>query len=132
MEDDCSSTVLTRTASSSALTLIETAHPVFGPVRKLWSSPTQSHQVVYRHLLTPLSPPPSRSSLSMHSMQICAVLAAVSEVVRSREGKGTETEYFGALVSSDQHLHHTNCTYLSLSLSSSLSLHTLDVCVGVI
>lgn len=33
-------------ASSSALSLIETAHPVFGAVRKLWHSPTESHREV--------------------------------------------------------------------------------------
>lgn len=32
-------------------------------------------------------------------MQICAVLAAVTEVIRSQGGKETETEYFAALVS---------------------------------
>lgn len=31
--------------------------------------------------------------------QICAVLAAVTEVIRSQGGKETETEYFAALVS---------------------------------
>lgn len=31
--------------------------------------------------------------------QICAVLAAVTEVIRSRGGKESETEYFAALVS---------------------------------
>lgn len=30
---------------------------------------------------------------------ICAVLAAVTEVIRSQGGKETETEYFAALVS---------------------------------
>lgn len=30
--------------------------------------------------------------------QICAVLAAVTEVIRSQGGKETETEYFAALV----------------------------------
>ena len=33
------------------------------------------------------------------SVQICAVLAAVTEVIRSQGGKETETEYFAALVS---------------------------------
>lgn len=33
------------------------------------------------------------------SLQICAVLAAVTEVIRSQGGKETETEYFAALVS---------------------------------
>ena len=40
-------------ASSSALTLIETAHPVFGSVRKLWNSPTESHRVVRLGLAFP-------------------------------------------------------------------------------
>lgn len=31
--------------------------------------------------------------------QICAVLAAVTEVIRSHGGKESETEYFAALVS---------------------------------
>lgn len=31
-------------------------------------------------------------------IQICAVLAAVTEVIRSQGGKETETEYFAALV----------------------------------
>lgn len=31
--------------------------------------------------------------------QICAVLAAVTEVIRGQGGKETETEYFAALVS---------------------------------
>ena len=41
----------TSAASSSAYTLIETAHPVFGSVRKLWNSPTESHRVVSVWLL---------------------------------------------------------------------------------
>ena len=41
-----SSAGTTSAASSSALTLIETSHPVFGTVRKLWNSPTESHRVV--------------------------------------------------------------------------------------
>lgn len=32
-------------------------------------------------------------------LQICAVLAAVTEVIRSQGGKESETEYFAALVS---------------------------------
>lgn len=32
-------------------------------------------------------------------VQVCAVLAAVTEVIRSQGGKETETEYFAALVS---------------------------------
>lgn len=40
------SSTATSAAASSAYTLIETAHPVFGAVRKLWNSPTESHRVV--------------------------------------------------------------------------------------
>lgn len=32
-------------------------------------------------------------------LQICAVLAAVTDVIRAQGGKETETEYFAALVS---------------------------------
>ena len=32
-------------------------------------------------------------------LQVCAVLAAISEVVKTKEGKDSGTEYFGALVS---------------------------------
>lgn len=32
-------------------------------------------------------------------LQVCAVIAAVSEIVKTKEGNDTETEYFGALVS---------------------------------
>ena len=50
VHEECSqsshSTVATSAAASSAYTLIETAHPVFGAVRKLWNSPTESHRVV--------------------------------------------------------------------------------------
>lgn len=34
----------------------------------------------------------------LYVLQICAVLAAVTEVIRSQGGKETETEYFAALV----------------------------------
>ncbi len=43
-------------ATSSAYTLMDTAHPVFGRVKRLWNSPLESHR------------------------EICAVLAAISEV----------------------------------------------------
>lgn len=50
VHEECSqsshSTVATSAAASSAYTLIETAHPVFGAVKKLWNSPTESHRVV--------------------------------------------------------------------------------------
>ncbi len=47
---------LSITSASTAYTLIETAHPVFGKIKRLWNSPTESHR------------------------EMCAVLAAVSEV----------------------------------------------------
>ena len=43
-------------ASSSVYSLIESAHPVFGRVKRLWNSPLESHR------------------------EVCAVLAAISEV----------------------------------------------------
>jgi ribosomal RNA-processing protein 12 len=109
-----SSAGTTSAASSSALTLIETSHPVFGTVRKLWNSPTESHRVV-----GPSQPHISHLN-NLCLLQICAVLAAVSDVVRSQDGRNTETEYYGALV-----CRPTNppCT-ISLTLSP-------DVSVGV-
>lgn len=41
----------------------------------------------------------SCNSVSRCASQICAVLAAVTEVIRGQGGKETETEYFAALVS---------------------------------
>lgn len=38
------------------------------------------------------------SPLLLRPPQICAVLAAVTEVIRAQGGKETETEYFAALV----------------------------------
>lgn len=41
----------------------------------------------------------SRTIVRCCPSQICAVLAAVTEVIRGQGGKETETEYFAALVS---------------------------------
>jgi len=40
--EDASSVAMTTT--SSAYSLIDTAHPVFGKVKKLWNSPLESHR----------------------------------------------------------------------------------------
>ena len=48
-------------------------------------------------------------------LQVCAVLAAVSEVVKAHDGTDSETEYFGALVSTYiALLVDSCCTYCSL------------------
>ena len=41
---------LTSTATSTAYSLIETAHPVFGRVKRLWNSPLESHREVDREM----------------------------------------------------------------------------------
>lgn len=53
--------------------------------------------------------------------QICAVLAAVTEVIRSQGGKETETEYFAALVS--------GCD-LGVGVQSSRLLKTVPLACG--
>ena len=60
--------------TSSVYSYIEAAHPLFGKVKTLWNSSLESHR------------------------EICAVLAAVSEVIRTKEGKNTEVEYFATLM----------------------------------
>ena len=55
-EGDSRSGSVSSHASSSVYSLIESAHPVFGRVKRLWHSPLESHR------------------------EVCAVLAAVSEV----------------------------------------------------
>ena len=47
-KEDEGSRTLTSTATSTAYSLIETAHPVFGRVKRLWNSPLESHREVYR------------------------------------------------------------------------------------
>ena len=77
---DSDSYAETLATSSSAVTscsvysLVETAHPVFGQVRKFWKTPSERHQ------------------------DVLATLAAVSEAVKVENGKETEVEYFSSLV----------------------------------
>nr|XP_006820689.1 PREDICTED: RRP12-like protein-like [Saccoglossus kowalevskii] len=56
--------------------LSDCTNPTFDKVKQLWDNNSASHK------------------------EICAVLAAVTEVIRSQGGQETETEYFAALVSS--------------------------------
>jgi ribosomal RNA-processing protein 12 len=69
-------TATTAITTSSVYSLVETAHPVFGSIRKLWKNPSERNQ------------------------NILATLAAISEVVKSKDGQETETEYFSILLSS--------------------------------
>lgn len=46
--------------------------------------------------------PVTPRALTVTPWQICAVLAAVTEVIRAQGGKETETEYFAALVSAQK------------------------------
>eukprot|EP00112_Aurelia_sp_Birch-Aquarium-sp1_P019872 Seg500.2 transcript_id=Seg500.2/GoldUCD/mRNA.D3Y31 product="RRP12-like protein" protein_id=Seg500.2/GoldUCD/D3Y31 len=55
--------------------LTDCSNMTFQKVHKLWTSPLEEHK------------------------QICAILAAVTEIIRAEGGKETETEYFAALVS---------------------------------
>lgn len=65
---------VTSAATGTVYSLMETAHPAFRKLKRLWNSPLESHR------------------------EVCAVLAAISEVVKTKEGKDSETEYFGALM----------------------------------
>ena len=49
-KEDEGSRTLTSTATSTAYSLIETAHPVFGRVKRLWNSPLESHREVGREM----------------------------------------------------------------------------------
>lgn len=54
--------------------LTDCSNPVFAAVRRFWDSPASQHK------------------------EVCAVLAAVTEVIKSKGGKESETEYFAALM----------------------------------
>lgn len=54
--------------------LTDCSNPVFAAVRRFWDSPATQHK------------------------EVCAVLAAVTEVIKSKGGKESETEYFAALM----------------------------------
>eukprot|EP00794_Sanderia_malayensis_P014945 gene14945-16486_t len=61
-------------AATSISGLTDCSNITFNKVQNLWASPVEEHK------------------------QICAVLAAVTEVIRSNNGNETETEYFAALM----------------------------------
>ncbi|XP_044518595.1 RRP12-like protein isoform X3 [Gracilinanus agilis] len=74
MEDE-SDPVLSEKSSGTFLSgLSDCTNVTFSKVQRFWESNSAAHK------------------------EICAVLAAVTEVIRSQGGKETETEYFGALV----------------------------------
>ena len=73
-EGESLGTTSTAITTSSVYSLVETAHPVFGSVRKLWKNPSVKHQ------------------------NVLATLAAISEVIKSKDGEEIETEYFCLLV----------------------------------
>ncbi|XP_015759470.1 PREDICTED: RRP12-like protein [Acropora digitifera] len=54
--------------------LTDCSNPAFDTVRRFWDSPSAQHK------------------------EVCAVLAAVTEVIKSKDGKESETEYFAALM----------------------------------
>ncbi|KAJ7336526.1 pre-rRNA processing protein [Desmophyllum pertusum] len=54
--------------------LTDCSNPVFASVKRFWDSPSSQHK------------------------EVCAVLAAVTEVIKSKGGKESETEYFAALM----------------------------------
>ncbi|KXJ27467.1 RRP12-like protein [Exaiptasia diaphana] len=72
--------------------LTDCSNPVFDNVKRFWNAQ------------------------SSHQKEVCAVLAAVTEVIKSEGGKETETEYFAALMtaleSSDNEESMTAITYL--------------------
>ncbi|XP_044518594.1 RRP12-like protein isoform X2 [Gracilinanus agilis] len=73
MEDE-SDPVLSEKSSGTFLSgLSDCTNVTFSKVQRFWESNSAAHK------------------------EICAVLAAVTEVIRSQGGKETETEYFGAL-----------------------------------
>lgn len=68
------STVTRASNVSSISGLTDCSNMTFQKVQKLWASPADDHK------------------------QICAVLAAVTDVIRSKDGTETETEYFATLM----------------------------------
>lgn len=72
-------------------------------------------------------------ALTLSPSQICAVLAAVTEVIRGQGGKETETEYFAALVSAGSLLptvfntKQPVCWNVMLSISVYFQMTTLEV-----
>ncbi|NXD28791.1 RRP12 protein, partial [Spelaeornis formosus] len=76
MEEDSAGEAATEKSSGTFLSgLSDCTNITFSKVQRFWESNSAAHK------------------------EICAVLAAVTEVIRSRGGKESETEYFAALVS---------------------------------
>lgn len=74
-EDDNAETAKTHKSSATFLSgLSDCTNLTFGKVQRLWESNCAAHK------------------------EICAVLAAVTEVIRAQGGTESETEYFGALM----------------------------------
>ncbi|XP_030342706.1 RRP12-like protein [Strigops habroptila] len=75
MEEDGAAEAATEKSSGTFLSgLSDCTNVTFSKVQRFWESNSAAHK------------------------EICAVLAAVTEVIRSRGGKETETEYFAALM----------------------------------
>ncbi|RMC11481.1 hypothetical protein DUI87_11600 [Hirundo rustica rustica] len=75
MEEDNAEEAATEKSSGTFLSgLSDCTNVTFSKVQRFWESNSAAHK------------------------EICAVLAAVTEVIRSRGGKETETEYFAALM----------------------------------
>ncbi|CAI9618581.1 unnamed protein product, partial [Staurois parvus] len=75
MEDEEEMAITQKSGASFLSGLSDCTNVTFGKVQRFWESNSAAHK------------------------EICAVLAAVTEVIRSQGGKETETEYFAALVS---------------------------------
>ncbi|XP_029031381.1 RRP12-like protein [Betta splendens] len=74
MEEDPDEAISERTSGTFLSGLSDCSNLTFRKVQRLWESNSAAHK------------------------EICAVLAAVTEVIRSQGGKETETEYFAALM----------------------------------
>ncbi|XP_070541212.1 RRP12-like protein [Ptychodera flava] len=74
IQDVDKQTVSDRSCGTFMSGLTDCTNPTFDKVKKFWDNNSASHK------------------------EICAVLAAVTEVIRAQGGKETETEYFAALV----------------------------------
>ncbi|XP_061914095.1 RRP12-like protein [Entelurus aequoreus] len=74
MEDEPDEALSDRTSGTFLSGLSDCSNLTFRKVQRLWESNSAAHK------------------------EICAVLAAVTEVIRSQGGKETETEYFAALM----------------------------------
>ncbi|KAM3912961.1 RRP12-like protein isoform 2-T2 [Leptodactylus fuscus] len=74
MEDDAEMAVTEKSGATFLSGLSDCTNVTFGKVQRFWESNSAAHK------------------------EICAVLAAVTEVIRSQGGNETETEYFAALM----------------------------------